>query len=118
MIETCRLKNVFFFKQSGRTFNVGRKTSAALLHIYCVLQLSRQRSKMITENSFVTHFLSLIVVRKKFYCTRRCINSCITHFLGLRPIRDKLLMHEHNYQHIFYSCRNWRQTLTFYHVME
>ena len=97
--------------QSVTNFNVGRKESAALSHVCWVLQLSRQYFSMkrfsensfintflvsyiyqgrIFGNSFITHFLDLILIMNRIKYKGTSNNSFNTHFLSLIAFRNEL----------------------------
>ena len=93
-----------FTNQSRITFNAVRQSLTASSDIFWVLfQLGTESNKKKEINSFiVTHFLSLIAFRKKFYCRKIIINSYITHFLS-HINQEQILMNEYNYQQLYHT---------------
>ena len=73
--------------QSVTNFNVGRKESAALSHVCWVLQLSRQyfSIKRFSENSFINTFIVSYIYQGKIFR-----NSFIPHFLNLILIMNRI----------------------------
>ena len=122
--------------QSQTNFNVGRKSSTALSHIYRVLYLSKQR---ILRNSFITHFLSFLSIRNKIKYQRTSINSFNTYFFGPIVFRNELCWRRRSIDTLlqisrvlqqsgtnfiacaylntfFHFCGNQEQSLTFHHL--
>ena len=83
-ISSSFISILFIKKQSGANFDVGRIASTAL-SVEAIFQQER-----FFRNNFITHYLSLIRIRKKIKYKRICINSFITHFSSLKAFRNKL----------------------------
>ena len=87
-----------------------------------ILIRNKIKCKKVKYQQLYHTFLSLITFRNKLYCRRRSISSFITLFLGSYDNQGQILMHEHNYQQLYYksvdSCSNWEQTLRLHFFLE